>query len=53
MENIRIFIDELDQSEHIIIEHKDGSSTSMLKSTYDAQQAALETPMVIDEAPAE
>ena len=26
---------------HAIIEHADGSFTSMLKSTYDAQQAAL------------
>jgi hypothetical protein len=26
---------------HAIIEHTDGSFTSMLKSTYDAQQAAL------------
>jgi hypothetical protein len=27
--------------EHAIIEHKDGSTTSMLKSIYDAQQAAI------------
>ena len=29
---------------HAIIEHADGSFTSMLKSTYDEQQAALSTP---------
>jgi hypothetical protein len=28
-------------AEHAIIEHADGSFTSMLKSTYDKQQAAL------------
>ena len=27
--------------EHAIIEHADGSFTSMLKSTYDAQQEAI------------
>ena len=36
-------------TEHAIIEHADGSFTSMLKSTYDEQQAALSTPMVIDD----
>ena len=40
-------------TEHVFIEHPDGSFTSMLKSTYDEQQAALETPAVIDEATAE
>jgi len=29
---------------HAIIEHADGSQTSMLKSTYDAQQAAQVAP---------
>jgi hypothetical protein len=29
---------------HIIIEHADGSFTSMLKSTYDAMQAEQSTP---------
>ena len=33
-------------TEHAIIEHADGSFTSMLKSTYDEQQAALSTPIV-------
>jgi hypothetical protein len=42
MENIRIFIDELDGTEHAIIEHADGSFTSMHKSTYDELKAADE-----------
>ena len=29
---------------HAIIEHADGSFTSMLKSTYEAQQAEQSTP---------
>ncbi len=28
-------------AEHALIEHVDGSFTSMLKSTYDEQQAAI------------
>ena len=31
---------------HAIIEHADGSFTSMLKSTYEAQQAEQSTPMI-------
>ena len=30
---------------HIIIEHADGSFTSMLKSTYDQMQAEQSTPI--------
>jgi hypothetical protein len=33
-------------TEHAIIEHADGSFTSMLKSTYDAQQAEQSTPIL-------
>ena len=33
-------------TEHAVIEHADGSFTSMLKSFYEAQQAALSTPNV-------
>jgi hypothetical protein len=35
---------------HAIIKHADGSFTSMLKSTYEAQQAQAEhfTPIVTD-----
>lgn len=36
--------------EHALIEHSDGSFTSMRKSTYDAMQAEQSTPMVaVDE----
>jgi hypothetical protein len=31
---------------HAIITHADGSYTSMLKSTYEAQQAEQSTPIV-------
>ena len=37
-------------TEHAIIDRGNGEYTSMLKSTYEAQQAALSTPMVLDEA---
>ena len=33
----------VEEIEHAIIEHDDGSFTTMLKSTYDAQQATLVT----------
>jgi hypothetical protein len=33
-----------DVVEHAIIEHADGSFTSMLKSTYEAMQAEQSTP---------
>ena len=36
------------ETEHAIIDNGDGSFTSMLKSTYDEQQAALSTPMVTE-----
>jgi hypothetical protein len=36
--------------EHAVITYADGSFTSMLKSTYEAQQAEQFTPIVIDEA---
>jgi hypothetical protein len=32
--------------EHALIEHADGSFTSMLKSTYEAQQAEQSTPIL-------
>ena len=35
--------------EHAIIEHANGSFTSMLKSTYDEQQAEQSTPIVAAE----
>jgi hypothetical protein len=33
-------------TEHAIIEHADGSFTSMTKATYEAQQAEQSTPSV-------
>ncbi len=33
-------------TEHIIIDHGNGEFTSMLKSTYEAQQAEQSTPSV-------
>jgi hypothetical protein len=39
MENIQIFVDELDGSEHVIIDRGNGEFTSMLKSTYDELKA--------------
>ena len=35
--------------EHAIIDNGDGTFTSMLKSTYEAQQAEQSTPMVAGE----
>lgn len=37
-------------TEHAIIDRGNGEFTSMPKSIYDEQQAALKTPAVIDEA---
>ena len=51
MENITYVTDSYGD-EHAIIEHADGSFTSMLKSTYEAQQAEQSTPSVIYEAEA-
>jgi hypothetical protein len=46
MDNVTfIEIESLGATEtHAIIEHADGSQTSMLKSTYDAIQAEQSTP---------
>ena len=41
MDNVTFFTDELDGKEHAIIDHGNAEFTAMLKSTYDAQQAAL------------
>ena len=43
----------VNEVEHAIIDRGNGEFTSMRKSTYEAQQAALSTPMVtVDEAEA-
>jgi hypothetical protein len=38
------FIADHNNNEHALIEHSDGSFTSMLKSTYDAMQANSTLP---------
>ena len=38
----------VDEVEHAIIDRGNGEFTSMLKSTYDAQQAEQSTPMVAE-----
>ena len=45
MENIT-FITDIDGAEHVIIEHANGSFTSMTKATYEAQQAEQSTPIL-------
>jgi hypothetical protein len=52
MENIKIIEVEtpLGIQEHVVIDRGNNEFTSMLKSTYDAQQAELEAPKVVDEA---
>ena len=40
-------------NEVVFITNEDGTTMSMLKSTYDQQQAEQSTPIVIDEATAE
>jgi hypothetical protein len=46
MDNVTFI--EVDGVEHAIIDHGNEQFTSMLKSTYDQQQAALSTPIVTD-----
>ena len=41
-----------DVTEHAIIDRGNGEFTSMLKSTYEAQQAEQSTPSLADEAEA-
>ena len=48
MENIRLFIDELDGTEYIIIDQGNGEFTSMTKAHYEAMQTEQSTPMVTD-----
>jgi hypothetical protein len=49
MEKITYLTDR-NEVKHALIEHADGSFTSMLKSTYDAMQAEQSTPSLADEA---
>lgn len=48
MEKVSFELDEYG-NEHAIIDRGNGEYTSMLKSTYEAQQAEQSTPIVIDE----
>ena len=41
MENVTFFTDELSGVEHAIIDRGNGEFTSMPKSVYDAQEAAI------------
>ena len=49
MDNVTFVTDE-QGFEHAVIDHGNGEFTSMLKSTYEAQQAEQSTPIVINEA---
>ena len=50
MDNVT-FIEDLDGNTHAIIDRGNGEFTSMLKSTYEAQQAEQSTPsLAVDEA---
>ena len=52
MENVTFTTDEIYGQEFAIVEHADGSFTSMPKSVYDEQQAEHFTPIVANEAKA-
>ena len=45
MDNVTIVVNELDGTEHIVIDRGNGEFTSMLKSTYEAMQAEQSTPI--------
>lgn len=45
MDNVTFVVNDLDGTDHVIIDHGDGSFTSMLKSTYDEQQANKDNPV--------
>ena len=49
MDNVTYFVDTLDGVEFATITYADGSFTSMLKSTYDEQQAAQAMPQPMPE----
>ena len=48
MENVTFIASELDGAEYAIIDRGNGEFTSMLKSTYEAQQAEQSTPNLAD-----
>jgi hypothetical protein len=45
MKNVT-FVKDIDGNEHAIIDHGNEQFTSMLKSTYEAQQAEQSTPIL-------
>ena len=45
MDKIQIFINELDNSEYVIIDRGNGEFTSMTKEAYDAIEAAKEATL--------
>jgi hypothetical protein len=47
MDNVSFIL--IESVEHAIIDRGNNEFTSMLKSTYEAQQAEQSTPIVIDE----
>jgi hypothetical protein len=49
---MEIITEERTGLEFVFIINEDGTTLSMLKSTYDAMQAEQSTPIVIDEAKA-
>jgi len=49
MENITEIIELMTDTVIVLIDNGDGTFTSMLKSTYEAQQAEQSTPIVKDE----
>jgi hypothetical protein len=51
MDKVTFFVDDIDGSEHAIIDRGNGEFTSMLKSTYEAQQVEHLTEIIpADEA---
>jgi hypothetical protein len=49
MDKMTIVLDEF-QNEHALVEHEDGSFSSMPKAEYDRRQAEQSTPNLSDEA---
>ena len=45
MENVTFIINEVDGTEHALIDHGNGEFTSMPKSEYHKQQAEQSTPI--------
>ena len=48
MDNVTFIISELDNTEHALIAHADGSFTSMTKEHYEKLQAEQSTTPVIE-----